>query len=177
MSKFFSILKKDLLHFLFPNEYMNSKVSNVSLKSFILGYLSPEFRAVLSYRIQNFLYRKGYTKLAIILYLGAKKKYSCDIHPHAVIGYGFRIAHMTDIVIGPEVIIGNNVTVFNGVTLGNRYVGQNCNEMPCIGDNVVVGTGSKVLGGICIGQNAKIGANAVVLKDVAENSTYVGFPN
>lgn len=98
-----------------------------------------------------------------------------EIHPGAQIGKGFFIDHGSGVVIGETSIVGKNVTLFQGVTLGGtgKETGK---RHPTVGDNVVIGTGAKVLGNITIGDNAYIGANAVVIRNVPPNSTVVGVP-
>jgi serine O-acetyltransferase len=98
-----------------------------------------------------------------------------EIHPGAQIGKGFFIDHGSGVVVGETSIVGNNVTLFQGVTLGGtgKETGK---RHPTVGDNVVIGTGAKVLGNITIGNNAYIGANAVVIRNVPPNSTVVGVP-
>ncbi|MFC1704390.1 serine O-acetyltransferase EpsC [Candidatus Omnitrophota bacterium] len=98
-----------------------------------------------------------------------------EIHPGAQIGSGLFIDHGTGVVIGETTIIGDNVTLFQGVTLGGTGKKQG-KRHPTIGNNVVVGTGAKILGDITVGDNSYIGANAVVIKDVPANSTVVGVP-
>lgn len=98
-----------------------------------------------------------------------------EIHPGAVIGNGFFIDHGMGVVVGETTIIGDNVTIYQGVTLGGTGK-ERGKRHPTIGNNVVVGTGAKVLGNITIGDNSYIGANAVVIKDVPPNSTVVGVP-
>ncbi len=98
-----------------------------------------------------------------------------EIHPGAKIGQGLFIDHGMGVVIGETSEIGNNVTLYQGVTLGGTGK-EKGKRHPNIGDNVVIGTGAKVLGNITIGENSYIGANAVVLKDVPPNSTVVGVP-
>ena len=98
-----------------------------------------------------------------------------EIHPGAVIGKSFFIDHGMGVVIGETTIIGDNVTIYQGVTLGGTGK-ERGKRHPTIGNNVVVGTGAKVLGNITIGDNSYIGANAVVIKDVPPNSTVVGVP-
>ncbi len=98
-----------------------------------------------------------------------------EIHPGATIGKGFFMDHGTGVVVGETTVIGDNVTLFQGVTLGGTGK-QTGKRHPNIGNNVVVGTGAKVLGNITIGENSYIGANAVVIKDVPANSTVVGVP-
>ncbi len=98
-----------------------------------------------------------------------------EIHPGAEIGEGLFIDHGMGVVIGETTVIGKNVTLFQGVTLGGTGK-EKGKRHPNIEDNVVVGTGAKILGNITIGVNSYIGANAVVLKDVPANATVVGVP-
>jgi serine O-acetyltransferase len=98
-----------------------------------------------------------------------------EIHPGAAIGENFFIDHGMGVVIGETAIIGNGVLLYQGVTLGGTGL-QKGKRHPTIGNNVVIGTGAKVLGNINIGDNSYIGANAVVIKDVPPNSTVVGVP-
>ena len=98
-----------------------------------------------------------------------------EIHPGAQIGPGFFIDHGMGVVIGETSEIGEDVTLFQGVTLGGTGK-ERGKRHPSLGDRVVVGTGAKVLGGITVGENVKIGANSVVLKSVPPNSTVVGIP-
>ncbi|MGE5279574.1 MAG: serine O-acetyltransferase EpsC [Deltaproteobacteria bacterium] len=98
-----------------------------------------------------------------------------EIHPGAQIGPGLFIDHGMGVVIGETTVIGKNVTLFQGVTLGGTGK-EKGKRHPNIGDNVVIGTGAKVLGNITIGANSYIGANAVVLRDVPPNATVVGVP-
>lgn len=89
-------------------------------------------------------------------------------------GGGIKIVHFGDIVIGHGAVIGNNCTIYNGVTLGLGIYGPN--PMPKVGNNVVFCTGCKVIGGVTIGNNVVVGANAVVTKDIPSNSVAVGIP-
>ncbi|MBI5873045.1 MAG: serine O-acetyltransferase [Candidatus Omnitrophica bacterium] len=98
-----------------------------------------------------------------------------EIHPGAKIGQGLFIDHGMGVVIGETSVVGNNVTLYQGVTLGGTGK-EKGKRHPNIEDNVVIGTGAKILGNITIGENSYIGANAVVLKDVPANSTVVGVP-
>lgn len=98
-----------------------------------------------------------------------------EIHPGAQIGEGFFIDHGMGVVIGETTVIGDNVLLYQGVTLGGTGK-ERGKRHPTIGNNVVVGTGAKILGNIMIGDNSYIGANAVVIKDVPANSTVVGVP-
>jgi serine O-acetyltransferase len=98
-----------------------------------------------------------------------------EIHPGATIGKGLVIDHGMGIVIGETTEIGDNCTLYQGVTLGGT--GKDLGKRhPTIGNNVLVGAGAKVLGPITIQDNSKVAANAVVLKDISENSTAVGIP-
>lgn len=98
-----------------------------------------------------------------------------EIHPGAKIGKGFFIDHGSGVVIGETTEIGDNVTIYQGVTLGGTGK-EKGKRHPTIGNNVIIGAGAKVLGSIYIGNDSKIGAGSVVLKDVPENSTVVGIP-
>jgi serine O-acetyltransferase len=98
-----------------------------------------------------------------------------EIHPGATIGRSLFIDHGMGVVIGETSILGDNITLYQGVTLGGTGK-EKGKRHPTIGNNVVVGTGAKVLGNITIGDNSYIGANAVVIKDVPPNSTVVGVP-
>lgn len=100
-----------------------------------------------------------------------QKKYSIWISPKCVIGEGFHMMHLDGITIGSGTIIGKNCTIYHQVTIGNEK-----NKFPIIGDNVTIYAGAKVIGGIKIGNNAVIGANAVVIKDVPDNAVAVGVP-
>ena len=98
-----------------------------------------------------------------------------EIHPGATIGDGLFIDHGMGVVIGETTIIGDNVTLYQGVTLGGTGK-EKGKRHPTVGNNVVIGAGAKVLGNIKIGDNSYIGSNAVVIKDVPDNSTVVGVP-
>jgi serine O-acetyltransferase len=98
-----------------------------------------------------------------------------EIHPGATLGPGFFIDHGMGVVIGETAEIGANVTLYHGVTLGGTNLAKG-KRHPTLGDNVVVGTGAKVLGAITIGEGCRIGANAVVVKSVLPNSVVVGVP-
>ena len=98
-----------------------------------------------------------------------------EIHPGAKIGRGLFMDHGMGIVIGETAEVGDNVTIYHGVTLGGTGKDKG-KRHPTVGDNVIIGSGAKVLGPINIGNNSKIGANAVVVKDVPAYSTAVGIP-
>ena len=131
--------------------------------------------ALIFYRVANFLF-----KLKIPLFPRAISQLSrfltgIEIHPGAHIGRGLFIDHGMGVVIGETSIIGDDVILYQGVTLGGTGK-QKGKRHPTIGNNVVIGTGAKVLGDISVGDNSYVGANAVVIKDVPPNSTVVGVP-
>ena len=131
--------------------------------------------AVLAYRFSHKLYISGHTFSARAVSQAAKFLTGIEIHPGATIGKGLVIDHGMGVVIGETTEIGDNCTIYQGVTLGGtgKDVGK---RHPTLGDNVLVGAGAKVLGPIVIDSNSKIAANAVVLKDIPQNSTAVGIP-
>lgn len=137
--------------------------------------LCPGFVIMFYYRIAHYLYYKKFYFLARFIMNRGKKKTGIEIHPGAIIGHNFFIDHGIGIVIGETTIIGNNVTIFHGVTLGGTGK-EKGKRHPTIQDNVIIGCGAKILGDIIIGDNSKIGANAVILKNVPSNSTVVGVP-
>jgi serine O-acetyltransferase len=98
-----------------------------------------------------------------------------EIHPGAVIGSAFFIDHGMGVVIGETSEVGDNVTIYHGVTLGGT-TWKKGKRHPTIGNNVVIGTGAKVLGPVTIGDNTRIGANSVVISDTPPNSVVVGIP-
>jgi serine O-acetyltransferase len=98
-----------------------------------------------------------------------------EIHPGAVIGKGFFIDHGMGVVIGETSEIGENVTIYHGVTLGGTSFTKE-KRHPTIGNNVTIGAGAKILGPLTVGDNSKVGANSVVIRDVPSNSTVVGIP-
>lgn len=131
--------------------------------------------AIIAHRIAHFFWRRRLVFLARLLSQMSRFFTGIEIHPGAIVGKGLFIDHGMGVVIGETTIIGNNVTLFQGVTLGGtgKETGK---RHPTLGDNIVVGAGAKVLGNIIIGSNSYIGANAVVIKNVPENTTVVGVP-
>jgi len=137
--------------------------------------LYPCIHALISYRIAHFLYLNKMFFLARLTSQLSRFFTGIEIHPGAKIGKGLFIDHGMGVVIGETAEVGDNVTLYHGVTLGGtgKDVGK---RHPTIEDNVLVGTGAKVLGPITIGKGAKIGANAVVVKNVPAKATAVGSP-
>ena len=133
------------------------------------------FHAIILYRIAHFFNKIRIPLAPRLISQFARMITGIEIHPGAVIGKGFFIDHGMGVVIGETTVVGDNVTIFQGVTLGGTGKDKG-KRHPNIGDNVVIGAGAKVLGNITIGANSYIGANAVVIKDVLENSTVVGVP-
>lgn len=171
---FWNTVKRDARHFLDgPFYWFPIKATPVRI---LLMILSPEFQLVYRYRIYNWLHYRGLKKLAFLLYLRAKRIHGCDIAPDAQIGPGLRLGHAQDIVIGAHVRIGQDCAIFNGVTLGNRISREKIFGMPTVGERVMIGTGAKLIGELEVGDDARIGANAVVLQSVPAGATAVGNP-
>jgi cysteinyl-tRNA synthetase len=139
----------------------------------LLAY--PGFHAIFFHRINNLLWRMRIPVIPRLLSHLSRFLTGIEIHPGAQIGPGFFIDHGMGVVIGETTEIGENVTLYQAVTLGGTGKDKG-KRHPTLGNNVVVGTGSKVLGPVSIGNNVKIGANSVILKSVPDNSTVVGVP-
>lgn len=137
--------------------------------------LYPGFHAIVFHRLAHFVWSLKIPFIPRAISQVARFLTGIEIHPGARIGDGLFIDHGMGVVIGETSIIGNDVTLFQGVTLGGtgKETGK---RHPTLGDNVVIGTGAKILGNIHIGDNSYIGANAVILKDVPANATVVGVP-
>lgn len=133
------------------------------------------FHALLAYRIAHWLKSFGVPFIPRAISQVARWLTGIEIHPSAKIGTGFFIDHGMGVVIGETAEIGDYVTLFQGVTLGGTGK-ERGKRHPTLGNHVVVGAGAKILGGITIGDNVKIGANSVVLKNVSANSTVIGVP-
>ena len=133
------------------------------------------FHAVVAYRVSHWLKTHRVPFLPRFISQAARMLTGIEIHPSATIGSGFFIDHGMGVVIGETAEIGDYVTLFQGVTLGGTGK-ERGKRHPTLGSHVVVGAGAKILGGITIGDNVKIGANSVVLKNVSANSTVIGVP-
>jgi serine O-acetyltransferase len=149
----------------------------------VAGFLSAlsyaGFWAVLSYRIAHLLRAAGMNVLSRFVQAAARLLTGVDIHPGARIGPGLFIDHGMGTVIGETAEIGADVTILHQVTLGARggnRPGGPGKRHPTLGDRVTVGAGAKLLGPVQVGDDARIGANAVVLADVPEGATAVGVP-
>ncbi|MEG1509050.1 MAG: serine O-acetyltransferase [Clostridia bacterium] len=153
--------------------YMDKDPAATSKASVFFTY--PGFRAVYNYRIAHWFYTHKMKFFARLISKHSRFKTGVEIHPAAIIGTGMVIDHGCGVVIGETTEIGNNVIIYQGVTLGGtgKDVGK---RHPTIMDNVMISAGAKVLGPITIGENCKIGAGSVVLKNVPPHSTVVGIP-
>ncbi|MEO5363463.1 MAG: serine O-acetyltransferase [Magnetococcus sp. DMHC-8] len=135
----------------------------------------PGIHALQGYRLSHWLWQRHFRLLARFVSQVARFFSGIEIHPAARIGEGLFIDHGMGVVIGETAEIGNNVTIYHGVTLGGTSWNKG-KRHPTLGDNVIVGAGAKILGPITIGANARVGSNAVVVKDVPPDSTVVGVP-
>jgi len=172
----FALLKILVISVLFYTEIKEAQKKDPAARSFLeIVLLYQGLHALILYRIGNFFYRIRLFLIARIISQFARFLTGIEIHPGARIGKGLFIDHGMGIVIGETSVIGDNVLLYQGVTLGGTGL-EKGKRHPTIGDNVVIGTGAKVLGNITVGENSYIGANAVVIKDVPPNSTVVGVP-
>tara|TARA_B100000287_G_C20470290_1_gene716941 strand:- start:193 stop:774 length:582 start_codon:yes stop_codon:yes gene_type:complete len=166
------------------NEYLDSIIKRdpaaKSKLSVILTY--PGVKAVFFHQIANFFSIAKFDLIARMISQLSRFLTGIEIHPKAKIGKNLFIDHGMGVVIGETSKIGDNVTIYHMVTLGGISPSVNSDEQrnvkrhPTLMDNVVVGSGAQILGPVIVGKNAKIGANAVVTKDVKENSVMVGIP-
>lgn len=146
-----------------------------AIKSNIEVILYPSFKVILSYRLAHKLYKKKHYFWARWISQRAARKTGIEIHPGATIGKGLFIDHGSGVIIGETAELGDNVTLYQGVTLGGTGKEQG-KRHPTLKDNVMVSAGAKVLGSFTIGENSKIGAGSVVLKEVPPDCTVVGVP-
>ena len=148
--------------------------------SLILTY--PGVKAVFFHRIANFFSIAKFHLVARIISQFSRFLTGIEIHPNAKIGKNLFIDHGMGVVIGETSDIGDNVTIYHMATLGgiapsiNSDNQRNIKRHPTLKENVVVGSGAQILGPVVVGKNSKIGANAVVTKDVPENAVMVGIP-
>ena len=163
----FSAIKADL------NAIFDRDPAATSRLEVILTYAG--FHALLAYRVAHRLKSGGVPFLPRAISQLARWLTGVEIHPSAKIGTGFFIDHGMGVVIGETEEIGDYVTLFQGVTMGGTGK-ERGKRHPTLGNHVVVGAGAKILGGITIGDNVKIGANSVVLKNVPPNSTVICVP-
>lgn len=135
----------------------------------------PGFHAMLMHRIAHVLWQSGFKWLGRYVSHCGRWLTGIEIHPGATIGRRFFIDHGMGVVIGETAEIGDDCTLYHGVTLGGTSWNKG-KRHPTLGDGVVIGAGAKVLGPITVGAHAKIGSNAVVVKDVPPGATAIGIP-
>lgn len=144
--------------------------------------LFHNYHAVKAYRVSHFLWRRGCRFVPKLITLFTRIWSGIEIHPAARIGRRFFIDHGMGVVIGETAIIGDDVTLYHDVTLGGVSPSVNADQQrnqkrhPTLADGVIVGSGAQILGPITVGKGARVGANAVVVKDVPPYSTVVGIP-
>ncbi len=146
-----------------------------AIKSNMEVLLYPSFKAILHYRLAHKLYEKEHFFLARYISQRAVRKTGIEIHPGATIGKGLFIDHGSGVIIGETAILGNNITLYQGVTLGGTGK-EKGKRHPTLEDNVMISAGAKVIGSFVVGENSKIGAGSVVVKQVPANCTVVGVP-
>ena len=172
MTKFIDIVKVDLkTHISYP--YLPDKKIKLSIFSFIKSYIDIDFRVVFLFRFSQFLLKKNFKKLSLLIYFRLKSRYNVDISPYCKIENGFKIVHAFNIVIGSGAKIGSNFVCFNNVNIGNKKIGwrqsHRNDEMPTIGKNVVVAPQNIIVGNINIDNNISIHANQVISNDINNN--------
>ena len=151
-----------------------------SILSIILTY--PGVKAVFFHQISNFFFKAGFDLIARIISQTIRFFTGIEIHPGAKIGKNLFIDHGMGVVIGETSEIGDNVTIYQNVTLGGSSPSIDSERQrhekrhPTVGNDVVIGSGAQIIGPIKVGNNSRIAANAVVVKDVPENATMVGIP-
>ena len=166
------------------NEFLESIIKRdpaaKSKLSIILTY--PGVKAVFFHKIANFFAIAKFHLVARIISQFSRFLTGIEIHPRANIGKNLFIDHGMGVVIGETSEIGNNVTIYHAVTLGGSSPSVDSERQrhekrhPTIGDDVVIGSGAQIIGPIKVGNNSRIAANAVVVKDVPDNATMVGIP-
>ena len=151
------------------------KERDPALHSTMEVFLYPSFKVMLHYRLAHKLYLKKHYFFARWISQRAVRKTGIEIHPGATIGKGLFIDHGSGVIIGETAILGDNITLYQGVTLGGtgKEVGK---RHPTLEDNVMISAGAKIIGSFTIGENSKVGAGSVVLKEVPPNCTVVGVP-
>lgn len=164
---FFSCMREDIDAVLDRDPAAKSRVEVVLLYSGL--------HALWLHRINHSLWRHGWRFLGRMFSQVARFMTGIEIHPGAEIGRRFFVDHGMGVVIGETTIIGDDVTLYQGVTLGGtgKETGK---RHPTIRNNVVIGAGARILGNIVIGENCRVGAGSVVLRNVPDNSTVVGVP-
>jgi len=166
------------------NEYIKSIMDRDPAAKSKLGIILtyPGVKAIFFHRLANFFSKAGLALIARIVSQSSRFLTGIEIHPAAKIGKNFFIDHGMGVVIGETSEIEDNVTLYHSVTLGGISPSTNSGEQrgikrhPTLKNNVVVGSGAQILGPVIVGEFAKIGANAVVTRDVPEHAIMVGVP-
>ena len=166
------------------NEFLESiKKRDPAAKSLIGIILTyPGVKAVFFHKISHFFHLAGFELIGRIISQTTRFFTGVEIHPGAKIGKNLFIDHGMGVVIGETSEIGNNVTIYHAVTLGGSSPSIDSERQrhekrhPTIGNDVVIGSGAQIIGPIKVGDNSRIAANAVVVKDVPESATMVGIP-
>ena len=179
----FKFNKKQLYSFIM-NEYLQSIIDRdpaaKSKISLILTY--PGVKAIFFHKVANFFATAKFDLVARIISQFSRFLTGIEIHPKAKIGKNLFIDHGMGVVIGETSEIGDNVTIYHMVTLGGISPSINSDSQrqikrhPTLMNNVVIGSGAQILGPVIVGENAKVGANAVVTKDVPNNAVMIGIP-
>ena len=143
---------------------------------FELLFNYPGVWALVAYRFAHIIYQKNFKLFARMIMGITQIITNVDIHPRCTIGRGVFIDHGFGVVIGETTVIEDNVLIYQGVTLGGVNLERDIKRHPTIKKGAVIGGGAKVLGNITIGENARVGANSVVVKSVPKESTAVGIP-
>jgi serine O-acetyltransferase len=164
----FKQIKEDLL-----TPWRNDPAINSKVELFI-NY--PGVWAIINYRIAHKLYQKGWIRLARFLMGITQFITNVDIHPASKIGRRVFIDHAFGVVIGETAVIEDDVLIYQGVTLGGVSLDKGVKRHPTVKKGSVIGAGAKILGNITIGENSRVGANSVVVKNIPSNSTAVGIP-
>ena len=167
MLSYFRLMREDIAAVLEHDPAARSRLEVVLLYSGL--------HAMWWYRIYHYLWKHGWFFVARVLSQVSRFLSGIEIHPGATIGRRFFIDHGMGVVIGETAEVGDDVTIYQGVTLGGTSLNKG-KRHPTICDRVVIGGGAKVLGNITIGENCRIGAGSVVLRDVPADSTVVGVP-
>ena len=176
-----AVLAVIILHFAFYTPVALKEISSVMQRDPAarskteVFFLYTGLHALVFHRYAHFFHKHHMRFIGRMISQYGKFLTGIEIHPGATIGKGLFIDHGTGVVIGETAIIGNDCTLYQGVTLGGTGKDKG-KRHPTLGDNVMVGSGAKVLGPFTVGSNSKIAANAVVLSEVPENSTCVGVP-
>ena len=162
-------------------KWINDELNNIleidpaAKNKFQVFLLYPSIHAVISHKFAHFLYKRKLFFAARFISQFSRFLTGIEIHPGARLGKKIFMDHGMGIVIGETAEIHDNVTIYHGVTLGGVSLSTG-KRHPTIERNVIIGAGAKILGNITIGENSKVGANSVVLKDVPADSVVVGIP-